>query len=117
MSKNGEEVNLLGYQMCQDHDSALEQAFKSKPDDKVAALLQISLDSKAAYLPLKNHLTNPEAQHQVILQDGLGLKVVACAQSDFKKKVKGGEMQTYKLIELNSRPVPEFDAFIDQGNL
>ena len=31
MSQRADEVNLLGYQTCLDHDDALAQAFKAKP--------------------------------------------------------------------------------------
>lgn len=78
MSKTADEVNLLGYQTCMDHDDALAQAFKKKPKDKVAALIKFTLDPKSDYLPLRQHLTIPEAEHMILLEDGIGLHIVAC---------------------------------------
>ena len=61
MSKVSDEVNLLGNQTCTDHESAIDQAFKNKPDDKEAALIKLTLDHKSGYLPLRKHLNIPEA--------------------------------------------------------
>ena len=99
MSKQQTLLNMLGYQTCMDHDDALAQAFNKKPDDKIAALIKLTLDSHSDYLPLAHHLTIPEAQHMVLLEDGLGVHVVACTQSELKEKIDG-KKHTYRLIEL-----------------
>ena len=104
MSKRADEVNLLGYQTCLDHDGALAQAFKAKPTEKIAALIKFTLDPKSDYLPLRQHLTIPEAEHMILLEDGIGVHIVACTQSELRAKVDG-KPQTYKLIEMESRVV------------
>lgn len=52
-------------------------------------LIKLTLDPKSGYLPLRKHLSIPEAKHMVLLEDGIGLQVVAITQSEIKMKVKG----------------------------
>ena len=89
MSKNAAQVNLLGYQTCMDHDEALKQAFKEKPDDKVAALIKVTLDPRSDYLPLDHHSQLPSTNHLIMLQDGIQVHVVASVKSELSERIKG----------------------------